>query len=80
VPSRLLRRKSSEQVSSLIGRAGSPAARTRGGSSPLTTEPADTTVWSPMVLPGSTVTFRPIHTFRPMVTGANLIGWTSSTG
>jgi hypothetical protein len=68
------RRHPSTIVSSLMGWAGFPAARTRGGRLPLTTDPAATTVPSPILLPGSTVTLRPSQTLEPITTGANFGG------
>ena len=53
----------------LITRAGLPTATTLAGRSLLTTEPAPTTVLSPMVTPGQTMTPPPSHTLSPIVIG-----------
>ncbi len=53
-------------------RAGLPTASTPAGRSRTTTEPAPTTVSSPMVTPGQTTTAPPSQTFRPMLIGSAL--------
>src|SRR6201989_2668286 len=58
--------------------AGLPATRTIGGRDPLTTDRAATTVWSPILLPGSTSTPLPSQTFLPMVTGLGTSGGSGS--
>lgn len=55
--------------SSLINLAGTPPTTVRGATSRVTTAPAATTAPSPMVTPGSTVTFDPSHASAPMRTG-----------
>ncbi|SUP34573.1 Uncharacterised protein [Streptomyces griseus] len=50
--------------------AGLPTATTLGGRSLVTTAPAPTTVFSPMVTPGQTMTPPPSHTLSPMVIGS----------
>src|SRR5690606_14661160 len=50
--------------------AGLPTATTPAGRSRLTTAPAPTTVSSPIVIPGSTITPPPSHTFAPIVIGS----------
>ena len=50
--------------------AGFPAATVFGGTDFVTTEPAATTELSPIVTPRMIVHRSPIHTFRPMTTGA----------
>lgn len=51
-------------------RAGLPTATTLAGRSLVTTLPAPTTVFTPMVTPGSTVTLPPSHTLSPRTMGA----------
>src|SRR5882724_11672076 len=46
-----------------IGRAGTPAISVLAGTSPVTTDPAAMTAWSPMVTPGRIVAERPTQTF-----------------
>jgi hypothetical protein len=53
-------------------RAGLPTARTFGGRSRVTTAPAPTTVFSPMVTPGQTITPPPSQTLLPIVMGLAL--------
>ncbi len=50
-------------------RAGLPTAITFAGRSRVTTEPAPTTVLSPIVTPGQTITPPPSHTLSPSVIG-----------
>src|SRR6478735_8606605 len=55
---------------SRITRAGLPTATTFAGRSRVTTAPAPTTVFSPMLTPGHTTTPPPSHTLSPIVIGA----------
>ena len=59
-------------MSSRIGFAGHPAATQFAGNERVTTEPAPTTVLSPMVTPFKTVTFSPSQTLLPISIGAVL--------
>ena len=51
-------------------RAGTPATIVLGGTSLVTTAPAATIAPSPMLTPGNTVAWLPIHTRLPMTIGA----------
>lgn len=64
------RRPQTYSATDRITRAGEPTATVPAGTSFVTSEPAPTTAWSPMVKPGRRVTFEPIHTLRPMTTRA----------
>src|SRR5690606_2440371 len=55
---------------SLTTLAGLPTATTLAGRSLATTAPAPTTVFSPMVTPGHTMTPPPSQTLSPMVMGS----------
>src|SRR3954452_16549648 len=50
--------------------AGLPTATTSAGRFRTTTEPAPTTVLSPMLTPGHTITPPPSHTLSPIVIGS----------
>src|SRR5262249_8492424 len=50
-------------------RAGLPATTVFGGTSLVTTEPAETTLPSPIVTPGKTMARLPIQTLSPIRTG-----------
>src|SRR5699024_6617236 len=53
--------------------AGFPTATTFAGRSRVTTAPAPTTVFCPILTPGQTITPPPSHTLSPMV-----MGWAAS--
>jgi hypothetical protein len=57
-------------VNVFIGTAGFPATTVFGGTDFVTTDPAATTEFSPMVTPFKMVAFIPIHTLSDMMTGA----------
>lgn len=65
-----LRHRPSPGTIRRITRAGLPTATTPAGRSRTTTAPAPTTVSSPMVTPGHTITPPPSHTLSPIVIGA----------
>jgi len=52
-----------------LTRAGTPKATTSAGKSRVTTEPAPTTVLSPMVTPGHTITPAATQTLSPSAMG-----------
>src|SRR6185437_898245 len=56
-----------------ITRAGTPAAKLRGGKERVTTEPAPTTQPSPIVTPRRTITRVPNHTSRSIRTDADFV-------
>jgi len=56
-----------------VAGAGTPAANTRGGRDFVTTDPAPTTLPSPIVTPRRTITRVPNQTSRSIRTGADLV-------
>ena len=74
------RRQPSGISSVRTGRAGTPATTVLAGTSSVTTDPAATTAWSPMVTPGRIVADRPTQTLTPRRTGAIRVGRDGSKG
>ncbi len=57
----------------ITARAGLPATTACAGTSLITTAPADTMLWSPIVTPGWMMARPPIQTLSPIVMGLHVV-------